>query len=73
MATTTLYTSTTFYWAINVACMLSFDHFAISAASKIHDSTFSTDTFLTLRRVQERATPTALTVNVSTPSHNFLP
>ena len=73
VATTTLYTSTAFYWAINIACMLFFDHLTISAASKIYGSTFSTNTFLTLRRVQERATPTALTINVSTPLPVFSP
>ena len=57
--------STTFYWATNVACMLSFNHLAISAASNIHSPTFSQGAFLTLRKVQQRATPTALTINVS--------
>ena len=63
-ATALLHTSAAFHWAVNVAYMLSFNHLAASAASNIHAPVFSTSAIMTLRTVQQHATPTALTINV---------
>ena len=64
VATALLYASTAFYWVVNVAYMLSFNRHTLSAASDIYGTAFSTKSILMLRKVQQRATPTALTINV---------
>lgn len=60
-----LYTSTMFYWVMNIICMVLYSHLAVSAASGTHSATFSDSSILILSRIQHLATPIALTINVS--------